>query len=318
MSQEIGWQGISMDVPADWSVTGFGGDNRSGSLRVDAGTGESKTAPVGLEARWMQHKKPPTSSEVEQRLTQLLNAVEKTAKRDKIEARTSSGPRASDNEDRPIQFAFRWKADRSASGRIWYCAACGRVVIAQVYGHGGPRFLDQAANILDSIGCHGSEIGWRKWALYGLDTAAPATYVLTGQQVMNIYLQLSFRENGPDETLSIEQWGLANVQLKGAYLDEWFEVKAGSSLAHVKLEKAEDEVNGHAALRMTGRRGGALYWMWDGLRDLMRFRMPATFYDALLWECPDSNKAYLVQTFSRKGRRDLVREIADRTRCHAG
>ncbi|MDR3709786.1 MAG: hypothetical protein P4L33_15935 [Capsulimonadaceae bacterium] len=318
-SQVIGWQGISISVPADWSLTGFGGDARSGSMRLDSARADSKTVPIGLEVRWLQQKKTPNAQQIGQRLKELLAAVEKTAKREKTTAETWSGECVENvAQERPAQLAFRWKAGSAASGRIWYCATCGRVVIVQVYGRGGPRFLEHATQILDSIGCHGTEIGWRSWALYGLETSAPATYTLSGQQVMNIYLQLSFRQEKAEETLSIEQWSLANVQLKGQYLDEWFAVKAGSSLANVDYEKIEDEVAGHSALRMTGRRGGIIYWLSDGLRDLIRFRMPATYYDALLWECPESNKAYLVQTFSRSSQQALVRDIADRTRCHAG
>jgi len=315
-NQVIGWQGISLDAPSDWSLTGFGGDARSGNLRIDASNRDAKTVPIGIEVRWIDNKKPPTPAQLEMRLSELVKSVEKTAKRQKAEVETWTGPVTSAN-GRPSQIAFRWKAGSAANGRIWYCGTCGRVVIAQVYGHGGWKFGDQAVQIIDSIGCHGVELGWRPWALYGLQTAAPASYTLSSQQVMNIYLQLNFRHERSDETLTIEQWSLANVQLKDAYLDEWFEVKAGSSLSNVKYVKAEDEVHGHAALALNGRRGGVLYWLGDGLRSLLQLRIPATYYDALLWECADSNKTYLVQTFSRKCQGELVRQIADRTQCHA-
>lgn len=317
-NQVLGWQGVTIDAPADWSITGFGGDNRSGNLRVDASNLEARSAPVGIEVRWIDYKKPATMPQLESRLAELLKSVQKAARKRNETAETwSAAVNSGHASDRPAQIAFRWKASSAGSGRIWYCATCGRVVLAQVYGKGGQRFLDQAAAILDSIGCHGDEVGWRTWGLYGLSTAAPANYTLSSQQVMNIYLQLLFRLDRTEDTLTIEQWSLANVQLKDAYLDEWFEAKAGSSLAHVRYEKREDDVHGHQALALSGRRGGLFYWLGDALRSLLRFRAPATYYDALLWECAESNKTYLIQTFSRAPQAQLLRDIAARTRCHA-
>ncbi|HEY3333159.1 MAG TPA: hypothetical protein VGK19_24205 [Capsulimonadaceae bacterium] len=317
-SQTIGWQGITLNVPEDWAVTGFGGDVRNGTLRVDAGGRESKTAPSGLEVRWIDSKKAQTEGLLQDRLKLLLKAVEKAAHKEKTQAETWTGTvTAKRHEDRPAEIAFRWSTSSSASGRIWYCETCGRIVITQVYGPGGARFLDSAGQILSSIGCHGSEVGWRTWALYALETQAPAEYTLAGQQVLNIHLQLRFNKARAEEALIIEQWSLANVQLKNMYLDEWFEVKAGTSLSHVKYEKTEEEIDGHSVLALSGKKSGIIYWLSDGLRDLMRFRIPATRYEAMVWECPDSNKAYLIQCVSRRSERDLVREIAGRTRCHA-
>jgi hypothetical protein len=190
------------------------------------------------------------------------------------------------------------------------------VVIAQVYGAGGQRFTDLANRMLVGIGCHGEEIGWRVWSLYGLETSIPADFVLTGQQVMNIYLQLKMTRGRTDDKVTVEQWSLANVQLKGAYLDQWFETKAAKGLEYVAYDKAECEVDGHPALALTGRRNGLLFWLAEGIRDLLRLRIPATYYAGIVWECPDSNKAYLVQAFTRKKGETVAADIASRTRCH--
>ena len=42
---------------------------------------------------------------------------------------------------------------------------------------------------------------------------------------MNIYVQLPFVRGNSQDTISVEQWGVANVQLRNAYLDQWFQDK---------------------------------------------------------------------------------------------
>ena len=44
-------------------------------------------------------------------------------------------------------------------------------------------------------------------------------------QLMNIYVQLAFAYGNSTDEIIVEQWGVANVQLKGAYLDQWFKDK---------------------------------------------------------------------------------------------
>ncbi len=44
--------------------------------------------------------------------------------------------------------------------------------------------------------------------------------------------------------------------------------------------------------------------------------MPATHFEARIWECPESNKVHLVQSFSRRPQPHVVEQIVERTLCH--
>ena len=138
--------------------------------------------------------------------------------------------------------AFGWRADRKAIGRLWHCAECGRLCIAQVVGNPGGDFTATANGVLASLQCHSPEAGWRTWALYDLLTQVPADYALKGQpQLMNVYLQLAFQLGQSLDTITVEQWSVANVQLRGAYLNEWYRSKNGALEPTLRYAPEETE-----------------------------------------------------------------------------
>lgn len=213
--------------------------------------------------------------------------------------------------------AFSWKADRKAVGRIWHCPDCDRVLIAQVVG--GPRddFNNLAADALHTLECHPRDPEWRLWSLYDLLTQVPSDYALTGKpQLMNIYVQLPFTRGQSLDTVTVEQWGVANVQLRGAYLDQWFRQKNRALEGSLRYRAEETTMQGHPGLSLNGRRTGIPYWLGQVPPQIARMQLPATHFAARIWECPDSNKIYLVQSFSRKPQPELVDEIVERTLCH--
>jgi hypothetical protein len=314
--QVIGWQGITLRVPEDWSLVGFGGEEKTGSLRLDSGDAAGKVRAV--ELRWAHTKGRQTVKDLEARVAPLLKRAERSGKKAGGKAETETKPLEDKRHgDRAVSLSFYWKADDAAAmGRIWRCDTCEKVVVAQAYCEGSSRGKSLANEILAGIDCHPAENEWRAWGLYGLYTEIPGDYSLAGQQLMNVYLQLQFQRGQSTDQLIVEQWNLANVQLKGLYLDEWFDSKCRGMVGSTALDKSEALVNGHPALRVLGKRAGLSYWTSEGTKNLVKLKMPALQYAALLWECPESNRAYLIQSFSRRPQPELVEEIAQRTRCH--
>jgi len=313
----MGWQGVTMQVPPAWNLVSYGGDMKAGSLRLD--NGEFATHGVlGVDIRWLPAKGKVGDADIVKRLNLYLGGIEKSAKRQKIAA-TSQIKEIEDKRhpERVGLRSFGWKADRKAVGRIWHCADCGRIVIAQVVG--GPRddFSNLAADALGTLECHSADADWRLWSLYDLMTQVPSDYALTGKpQLMNIYVQLPFTRGHLLDTVTVEQWGVANVQLRGAYLDEWFRGKNRAQESILRYEATETEVQGHPALALSGRRTGASYWASQALPQMARLQLPATYFAARIWECPESNKVHLVQSFSRRPQPEIVDKIVERTLCH--
>ena len=313
----MGWQGLTMQAPPAWNLVSYGGDAKAGSLRLDNSEFETHGV-LGVDIRWIPVKGKVTDAELEKRLTQYLLSIEKSAKRQKI-APVTQIKEISDagHPERTGLRSFTWKADRKAVGRIWHCSECLRVVIAQVVGGARDDFGNLASDALQTLQCHPADGDWRVWSLYDLHTQAPSDYVLkTKPQLMNIYVQLPFVRGNSMDSLTVEQWGVANVQLRGAYLDQWFQQKNQALEGQLKYEAREATAQGHPTLALTGRRTGLSYWMSHAVPQLTRLQLPATHFEARIWECPESNKVHLVQSFSRRPQPDVVDEIVERTLCH--
>lgn len=312
-----GWQGITFQAPPEWNLVAYSGDSKAGSLRLDNGDPAGRSA-LGLEMRWSTPKGTIKDSDLEKRLDEYFASILKGARKQKLVADTKSKALFEDRHpERDVMRTFSWRADRRATGRIWHCRECGRLVIAQVVGGMAGDWTGVATDVLRSLECHPSEEGWQTWSLYDLLTEVPRDYALHGKpQLMNIYVQLGFVRGQSLDTLSVEQWGVANVQLRGAYLDDWFRQK-NSALEHtLSYETAEGEAQGHPALLLTGRRSGLTYWAGQALPQVVRLQKPATYFAACVWECPESNKVHLVQSFSRRPQPDLIAQIIERTPCH--
>lgn len=312
-----GWQGITVECPDAWNLVSYGGDNHSGNMRLD-NSGADGTNLLGVEVRWTQTKKALTAVNIEDRVQQYLDSIAKDAKRRRVKFDGKTKLVGDDaSEERIGTRGFDWRTDRKGVGQIWYCNECGRVVIAQVVTNNLKVTPDSAHVVLNSIRCHPLPDGWTRWSLYDLSSEVPSEYSLKRQpQLMNIYVQLGFGAGHSTDTVVLEQWGVANIQLRGAYLDQWFDKKCAASLRHLKLDRIEDDANGHPALMVSGRRGGLVYWLGEGLQSLVRLQKPAVHFAACLWECPVRNKIFLVQCNGRTKRSELVRQIVERTTCH--
>ncbi len=313
--KETGWQGLTLHTPSAWNLVAFSGEQAKGSLRMD--NGETSGTAAGVEIRWQHIKGRITDADIEKRLERYFAGIRRTVKRQRLVVDAKSKKVVDERHpERDLSRTFSWRSDRKAVGRIWHCTECGRLVIAQVVGAQG-GLSPAAPDVLRSLQCHPADDNWQTWSLYDLLTQVPAEYALRGKpQLMNIYVQLMFGRGQSADTLSVEQWSVANVQLRGAYLDEWFRQKNAAQEPLLRYEGQEVTVQGHAALLLTGRRRGLTYWASQAGPHLAKLQMPATHFCACLWECPESNKIYLMQSYSRRPQIETLMQAAGRTPCH--
>ena len=72
----VAWHGVTLKVPADWSLVGVNGDEKKGYFRVDGPVASA------LEVRWSSALgKPP---EVIVKARELISSMEKSCKKKKI------------------------------------------------------------------------------------------------------------------------------------------------------------------------------------------------------------------------------------------
>jgi hypothetical protein len=316
-TKQIGWQGFTVEVPVEWDLTGFSGSFTDGYFRVD------DSESVGLEVKWAtigKKAKPLTELQITGRVESFLNGLKQTAKKKKTSFESANLPFLKSVE-RPERtgMGFRWSADKKAIGVVWYCEKCRRITIAQLLGEArsqaGLKTLTE--KILGTMCCHSDDMDWNLWALYDLSVSVPAEFLLESQQLMNVYLRLSFATKG-NARLTVEQWGLANVSRRGQYLDDWVQINTKGPMAQSRYKATESEVKTHPAIVL---KGGLAFGppLFKQMHEMVsKLQWPATRFSGAAWECETANKVFLISQLRppRKKELDRVPEIIERIRCH--
>lgn len=331
----IGWHGIRCLLPSGWNVTGFSMERENGYLRVDSpGTGtmtvqirwthaaKSQQGPPSLYnfvaphlRRLRRQPEPPVPvPDLRANLEKVMKETARQAKKSKSAFESTIKPEKAEGENgERTAINFSWSGGGRGQGKIWYCSVCHRVVVAQVLGLAKDQaaIASVASQLFASLHDH-AEYGYDLWALYDLQVEIPQDFRLEKQTLQTGYLHLAFARGG--EKILVDRWGLANVALKKFTLAEWFRNHAYVSPRRL----TQDEVttpSGHAAERYRGRLSllSRLRLLREATGSLRRF---PTGYEGGLWECPESNKIYLLQVVHSARTQGLWEEVLGRCGCH--
>jgi hypothetical protein len=313
-TQRIGWRGVSLEAPEDWSLTSVSGEGVNGYLRVES------PETLFLQVKWWDRRGIVS---VPDALDNYIRDLQKRGRRGglprpgrrsavgrplewKKGPRSLSGIRPS--EQAPVTYS--WTSDQRAYGVVFHCSECKRLVIAEVVGRLEDDFSGAAA-ILRSIREHPAD-GWNPWGMYGLFVEVPKLFQLEKHQLMTGYLRFAFRHRA--RTLLVQRWGLANVALRGAGLQEWYDYQERDRLARYRYRYEAMEIHGHEGLRLFGREK-VMPGLFKGLHQLTSFTTPALRIEGRVWLCPEANKIYAVTAQHRRDDGTLD-EVIRRFRCH--
>ena len=295
----VGWQGITVEAPADWSLVGVSGDAKKGYFRVDSPIASA------LEVKWEQAsgKKP----DLMVKAREFLSNIEKSVRKKKTKFAKDLKPDKGD----PNSVRFLWRADRLGQGRMVYCEKCDRVIIAQVIATRDENVSSVASEMLDSVSDH-REDGWVDWALYGLSFAVPSGYGIEKQTLMSGYLALFFK-NGP-KTIVVERWGLANTLLAKYEMETWYRKDAVPDIKGYRVQLEPEAVAGHNGLRIDGRRGGVRQALKAAAYSFTLHKHPALL-TGYVWYCADSNRLFSIRATHIPGE-DTAEKVRDLIKCH--
>jgi hypothetical protein len=299
----VGWRGISLAVPEDWSLTSVSGEGANGYLRVES------PESLFLQVKWWQKRGLVSVPDSLDSYIADLKKRSKKLRRD-LEFKTRPKGVVSRRPSDQAALTYTWRADQRAYGMVWHCSECRRLVIAEIVGRLEDDF-SVASDILNSIREH-AEGGWTTWGMYGMSLDVPDKFQIEKHRLMTGYLEFSFRWRS--RTVRAERWGLANVILKDADLRDWFEYRERSRLSRYTYRCEETEVNGHTALHLVGRER-ILPGLARAVHHLTGLTRPALRFEALVWECPDTNKVVAL-TSQHCGRDGTLADIIDRFQCH--
>jgi hypothetical protein len=297
----IGWQGLRVQVPADWDIAAISGDWTAGYLRID------DREATRAEIKWAQSQ-VNTSKALDTYLRQLKK---KTRGRVEIERGVKVVSKRS-QPDKSLS-GFSWQSEQGrARGVIWRCRHCGRTVIAQVMGRGDENVEALARDVLTTLQDHPVE-GVATWAAYGLVVQIPGDFRLESQRLMAAYIEMVFAER--KRRLRVTRWGMASLQLAEASLSDWLAYQYRTRRDIVW--KAEPvEIRGHQGLLLDGHVRRRFHGTRRLLEGLVRWRRPVAF-QGQVWHCPESERVFGVDCVAREGEAgELAAQVAESIPCH--
>lgn len=293
----IGWQGITLKAPEDWSLVGVSGDDKKGYFQVD---GPISSA---LQVKWSPAlgKKPDLMA----RAREFLSTLEKSRKKQKF----SSTVKEDKRDENSVNFA--WRAEQLGQGKLTYCPDCDRVVIAQIVSTRDDNVSGIAPMILGSLSDHG-EIGWSTWALYGLEFAVPKNYKIEKNVFMSGYLCLAFKSG--QKTITVERWGLANILLSENEMTEWYRKDALPDIQGYRVKLEQGTVQEHEGLVLSGRRAG-IKQLAKAVAFSLTLHPHPGLVSGYVWHCEESNRLFSVRATHTEGD-DIAEKVRDTITCH--
>ena len=291
-AKRIAWQGLQLNVPMDWEVSGYSGDYAEGYLRVDDGE------DVALEIKWVTVRSAAiTSDNLTARCQKYLEALRTAASKRKESFVIVTNPKAysinqSDMAD--ITVPFSWKSTRIASGWIAGFLHSQRVVMAQiVVTSGKTSMLTQASSYLSSIRVDLPSDTRQRWAILDVDVSLPRGFKLVKADLLNVCVRLHFLSGS--HLVMIEQWSAAQVARKDCYLDDWVRLNTSGPWRRAVARREEIiQYGDQSVVAVTGRVafGAPLLGV---VRQILQFRSPAVLFDGYFWHAETTNKMYAVQ-----------------------
>jgi len=304
----FGWQGITVEIPENWELSGLSGDFSNGYLRLD-----DEQMPR-LEIKWSKSKrKKPDLHKV---LDEYFKLVRKNykKKRESLHIKRDVNLVKDDPffEGRDVAF-FNWKSDVRANGAIWHCHECRRIVIMQVLGRPKESMLNDTLRILTSATDHPSG-HTNLWSAYQLNVSIPRRYKLDKQKLMSGYLLLSFADGS--RKIAVERYGLADVLLKSVDLETWFRNTYKKAFAGYGFTVEKENTETDEKITITGSRSRLTDRVPMSPVLLLDKIARRNILSAQIWRCHQSNRIFAVRAISKVDAPKTAREIAESIQCH--
>lgn len=308
---DFGWQGVSLRVPADWSLGKVDGNYKSGYARLD------DSEIVRAEVEWREA--PPGSARrlpipdlVDRYLEKLNKKAAKTGTEFSVQRRSKflKDKRWLEGSDYET---FTWEADFRAYNLARACGTCGRIILVRVLEPKHDSDPALAEEVFRSLNDHGTD-GRIFWCIYGMSFWTPEELTLSTHGLKSGNIQLTFEMKG--HICKVQRLSMAQVLLKETSLKEWYPSFFKKELRDFDYTLREESVKDHNGLRMEGRPRSR----WRQLLRPLPFvnPRPRQYADSYIWHCEESNKICVVDhLYRKKGERGhLSLALTDAYACH--
>jgi len=240
----LGWQGVLVDVPENWSVVGFYGDDKAGYFRIDS------SIESVLEMRWnIKGKKEP---DLKKSAHKFIDGIKKGLLKQNKKMRFEREVKYIEGSD---FLNFTWDSEeKHGRGIIFLCKETMRVIFAHLFFSRNECKAQIINKIFASIRDDQKNNKNVRYSFYGLDFQLPHGFKSHKPILMSAYLSLVFKRKF--EKAVIEQRNLAGAILKNKDLSEWFKIDVALDFKAYNLKYEEIKINNFNAIKVHGGLSG--------------------------------------------------------------
>ena len=232
----MGWQGMTVWMPAAWEPARIQGDDRQGYVSFDDGT------DIRLE---ISFRPTPRRLTAERAVAGQLETLGRSARKKRLEfhwERKIKLPRVKGGDYEIIW----WKADFQAYELIRICTECNRMLLVRVQGRTEETGLrETAAGVFASIADH-AKGDQQTWALLGLEVKLPIVYRLTRWSLRAGLSELELSDGTTD--LHVARVSLGRKLLESQTYLEWMRKFYGARLKGYDCEWTKSRYREHLAV----------------------------------------------------------------------
>lgn len=296
----LAWNGVGFDIPSDWTLAAAAGDRKRGSLRVE------DDYLVRAEVAWQPvHRKRTIEQVVESVRRQYDRSARKRRRPVDVD---ETGLKLNRRDYRVL--CVRPRDDRAALeslNLVYRCVACTRAVLAGVYYRPSERkrMTEVARRLFESLYDHTSGKD-DVWSAYGVSLEVPTDFELARSSLRVGLVDLSFARK--DWQIDLVRSALAEVQIAGQGLGQWFVAAYARRLKNYTTTTARTEFRGHAALAVEGATTVA--------RSILRPLRPRERLYCRAWHCQVADKLFIFRLSGPKAGRDEFDRLLATVVCH--
>ena len=282
------WRGFRMEVPLQWDLGAFDGDDDIGYLRLDG------LYIPRLEIRW-KRARPRTSIDNAARV--YLDSLSRANRRRNTALTSQPKPldlTLPDSRDLQVR-GYRWKDPQvECVAAVVLCAHCRRVSVLQMFFPPETFSARVYKRVLGSFYDHNPP-DQAHWGCYLMHLRTPDTWQMTGHKFNPGYAELNFADRYNFQA-DFRRWGPASVILQDSDLEEWAKQNWSTGLFPDNITNFERSGEPALLTRRTG--SGILAPIRRTIGRGTRIRK-ALYWQCTAWHCPQSDRLWMVDIFSR-------------------
>ncbi len=294
------WQGFRMEVPLDWDLGSFDGDDASGYLRLD------DLMIPRMAIRW---KRFGRASHIDQAVKRYLESVERGNKdREQYSEPRPLNVNVAWAQDLQVR-CYRWRGQKECAAAVIQCAGCKRISVVEIFFPRGKFRADVCRRVFGSLHDHNrDDVAY--WDCYLLHLRTPVSWKLLSHKFNPGYAELNFAGPGKLQ-VDFRRWGPASVLLEEKDLEQW---ARENWPARLKADSVHT-VNRDGELSQVARRNAS-----GLLAPLQRLlgRGPAIrralYWHSTAWHCSASERLWMVDVFAGSGLE--AAEVEWQVLCH--